>query len=297
MRRAGNVVLLYHRIANEPIDPLGMCVSPQRFEEQLEALARVAPVVPAGEIPSSPPGSVAITFDDGYADVFDEALPRLEACGMPGTVFLVARQLENGCGYWWDRLASALFAEEGAEPMGGTSGRRTPSVTRRGGVRQRIAMRVLFPRLRAMSGEARESMLRDLERDSPIGARRLPKVAQAGEVRSTCSRLLEIGSHTLSHAMLSAIDASERRAEIADSRLVLEDEVAREVRAFAYPFGARGTFTGDAVAEVEAAGYACAFTNIPGSFRTGDDVFRIPRRVVGNWSGPTLERRLRRWLA
>jgi peptidoglycan/xylan/chitin deacetylase (PgdA/CDA1 family) len=130
-----------------------------------------------------------------------------------------------------------------------------------------------------------------------MGVRRLPRVATAAEILPTFSDLLEIGSHTLSHPTLSAIAASERREEIATSKRVLEDQLGREVHSFAYPFGARGTFDDAAVRDVDDAGYACAFTNVSGSFRAGSDALRIPRRVVGNWSGAELERRLGRWLA
>ena len=291
-----SVVLLYHRIAEEPVDPLAMCVSPRNFEEQLEVVRRVAEVVPASQVAASPPGSVAITFDDGYADVFSEALPRLERLGMHNTVFLVTDALETGRTYWWDRLVAAVFAGKPSEPLRLEIRGRTRRFGISNRVSQRIALRVLFPRLRAMDRGEQERLLADLEHGSDAHARRLPSPATRADVRSISSDFTEIGSHTNSHPSLSAIDSDDRVGEIGGSKLLLEERLGIEVRAFAYPFGARRTFDDEAVGDVREAGYTCAFTNISGSVRPGEDVFRIPRRVVGDWSGRVFEKRLRRWL-
>jgi peptidoglycan/xylan/chitin deacetylase (PgdA/CDA1 family) len=277
MERGASVVLLYHRVADERVDPLGMCVSPARFEQHLEVLERVAPVVPASSVATCAAGSVAITFDDGYADVFTEALPRMIARRMPATVFLVGGTVEH---FWWDRLAAAVFAGEG------------------GALTRRLKMRVLFPRLRAMDEARRARVIAGLERDGRGAVTRasLPSVGTFADARATPRDLVEVGSHTRSHPALSGIDDRRRHDEITGSKHLLEEELGFEVRTFAYPYGARRSFDDASVKAVQEAGYACAFTNIPGSLGRDRDAFRIPRRVVGNWTGEGFEKRLRRWL-
>ena len=76
--RPAVAVLLYHRVADEPDDPFGLCVSPERFDDQLAALARRYPVLSLDELTDRlegglPKRAVLLTFDDGYADVLSRA--------------------------------------------------------------------------------------------------------------------------------------------------------------------------------------------------------------------------------
>ncbi len=87
-------VLAYHAVGSCPPedDPHGLWVSTEAFDEQLAFLAAHRRVVPldavvAGDLAPGRP-AVAITFDDAYRSVLEEALPRLERFGFPATVFV-----------------------------------------------------------------------------------------------------------------------------------------------------------------------------------------------------------------
>jgi peptidoglycan/xylan/chitin deacetylase (PgdA/CDA1 family) len=83
---AASAILTYHSL-----DPSGSVISthPETFRGQMEVLAagRI-PVVPLGEIQRAP-GGIALTFDDGYANFLDHALPVLLQHGFPATLFVV----------------------------------------------------------------------------------------------------------------------------------------------------------------------------------------------------------------
>jgi peptidoglycan/xylan/chitin deacetylase (PgdA/CDA1 family) len=95
-RDALPLVVLYHSISPYDEDPFQVTVSPQRFREQMEWLARrglrgtsVAEVLAAdGEGRSG--GLVALTFDDGYADFAEHALPVLQEHGFSATLFALS---------------------------------------------------------------------------------------------------------------------------------------------------------------------------------------------------------------
>src|SRR5271165_2456680 len=68
------LILMYHRIADNPVDYFGLSVCPTRFEEHLRVLRRTRYPLPltdfvrdlvAGSLRSN---AVASTFDDGYVD-------------------------------------------------------------------------------------------------------------------------------------------------------------------------------------------------------------------------------------
>ena len=105
----GALILGYHRVAKVDSDSHGLCVSPQHFAEQLEALRRLARPVALHELVRGlqtgtlPRRAVALTFDDGYLDVLQQAYPLLEAYQVPATVFVVSDYL--GRQFWWDTIA------------------------------------------------------------------------------------------------------------------------------------------------------------------------------------------------
>jgi peptidoglycan/xylan/chitin deacetylase (PgdA/CDA1 family) len=88
-------ILTYHSL-----DDTGSVIStpPATFREQMNWLAsKGIPVVPLEQI-CDKPGAVAITFDDGFRNFFDDALPVLQQHRFPATVFVVTRF----CGAWND---------------------------------------------------------------------------------------------------------------------------------------------------------------------------------------------------
>jgi peptidoglycan/xylan/chitin deacetylase (PgdA/CDA1 family) len=93
-------ILTYHAVNPEWQSPLS--VAPERFERHCAWLSRRHRVVPAAEaaarIASSgklPGRIVSITFDDGYEDFFDHALPALARHDLVATVFLVSATLTD----------------------------------------------------------------------------------------------------------------------------------------------------------------------------------------------------------
>ena len=88
-------ILTYHRLnEHHPHDRL--TVHPHAFRRQMEALrASGRPALSLGQAVKAlrgeaplPPDSVVVTFDDGYADNHEVALPILEEAGLPATFFL-----------------------------------------------------------------------------------------------------------------------------------------------------------------------------------------------------------------
>jgi len=95
MTRRRSSILTYHSL-----DDTGSVIStpPDTFRKQMNWLAAEGiPVVPLEQIRETP-GAVAITFDDGFQNFFDAALPILEQHRFPATVFVVTRF----CGGWND---------------------------------------------------------------------------------------------------------------------------------------------------------------------------------------------------
>ena len=92
-------VLMYHSISQPEVDYDPLCTSPERFEAQMLYLKRHnLRGVSMRELylalnTGGASGLVGMTFDDGYVDFLDTALPTLEKFGFSATVFVVAGML------------------------------------------------------------------------------------------------------------------------------------------------------------------------------------------------------------
>ena len=87
------LILTYHSIS---VGPPPLCIAPDVFAEQMHWLRKNAQVLPLADLAESlaegtpPSRAVALTFDDGFQDFYDNAAPALRSLGLPATVFLPA---------------------------------------------------------------------------------------------------------------------------------------------------------------------------------------------------------------
>ena len=101
--RPGLRILYYHRVSDDR-DPLA--VPPDDFRRQMEALAasgqRVVDLYEIDELALAPgEAAVALTFDDGYCDVLEQALPVLREHGFPCTIFVVPYAIAGTSTFSW----------------------------------------------------------------------------------------------------------------------------------------------------------------------------------------------------
>ncbi len=307
------LVLGYHRVADEAEDPFALCVSPARFAEQLDVLRRRARPMPLGQLLRAfrdghpPKRAVAVTFDDGYADLLEMATPLLERHEVPATCFVVTGAL--GQRFWWDMLAR--FVRDGVR-----RGRTLRLPLSRGEVRwessgeapgewsaperRAPSHATLLPRLyrllRALDDGGRRRALCTLEEWSGSDDRDAPaaRALDADELRALVSHSIwSAGTHTHTHPDLATLDASARRSEIEGSKHRLEWLLGRQVEGFAYPFGSASSAVAD---QVRAAGFRWACISENDVLRGGTDPFHVPRFWPGDRDGDRFERWLRHWL-
>jgi peptidoglycan/xylan/chitin deacetylase (PgdA/CDA1 family) len=260
------VVLVYHRVAETQDDPYGQAVRPETFARHLEILAREHPIVPLRDLVERryKDGTVAITFDDGYADNLHEALPI--AAKVPITVFVTVDPVLGGGRFWWDEIA-------GIEP----------------GLRGK-----LHARLKGLPGRERRGRLATLDwkEDSDRG-----RPLTLDELRDLASRPgVEIGAHTFSHPSLALLPAVEQERELAGARARLEELLGRPVTLLAYPFGKPGDVSEETEALARRAGYRAAFTTVPRRLVPSSPLFALPRLTVHEWPAEALARRVRELL-
>jgi peptidoglycan/xylan/chitin deacetylase (PgdA/CDA1 family) len=262
-KKLGRLILMYHRVATVESDPLELCVAPDRFAEQLELLQSLGRIIPLGEITRARSSglTIAITFDDGYADTALTAAPLLEAHDAQATIFVVAGAVGSGRAFWWDRLAG-LVAPDGYWRE--------------------------WERLRVLPAARIEEELEALGPAPDADGRPLNE----DELISLAAGRVEIGAHTLSHPSLPALAPDQQRREIAGSRERLEEVLGRPLEAFAYPYGDYDRTT---VRLVKRSGFRVACTIHENRLSRLSSPFLLPRYPVRDWPADELERRLAAW--
>lgn len=305
------VILLYHRVADPVFDPQLLCVSPENFAGQMEVLSsryRPCSLGTVARRPLSLPLTVAVTFDDGYADNYLHARPVLERLKIPATVFASTAFTADGEIPYWDELASILLRspvlpgrlvltlkgerrgwEFDAEPAVDPGW----NVLEQAGLLRQRAYLELCDGLR-LSPPARRLEIMDEVRKWAGGTgtgcgrfmtlEELRLLAQGG--------LVEVGGHTVSHQNLALLSEAEQESEIVAGKEVLAGITGREVTSFAYPYGTRENYSEATVRIVRRAGFDCACSNLAGAVRPGFDRYQLPRMLVRNWGADEFARRL-----
>jgi peptidoglycan/xylan/chitin deacetylase (PgdA/CDA1 family) len=305
----GALILLYHRVAELDSDPQQLQVSESNFAEHLRILKEIATPISLQELTRSlrsgkvPSRSVVVTFDDGAADNLLAAKPVLEREDVPATVFIATGYMKSAREYWWDEverlvlqtreLPSTLALEVNGKVHAWDLNARGDEPTQRHQL-YRSLIDVFYPLapgerfqqldyLKSWAGDV--TLSRDSHR--PLTAAEVKQLADGGRI--------EIGAHTVSHSMLSALPASVQRDEIQQSKADLEEILGSPVRSFAYPFGTLSDYTRETVSLVKQLGFNCACSNFKDVVQPGADLFQLPRLIVRDCKPEEFANHVARW--
>jgi peptidoglycan/xylan/chitin deacetylase (PgdA/CDA1 family) len=302
-REAGGVrvlVVSYHRVTHDYAASAreglaSLLISTPALRLQLQQLARdreVVSLADARRILAEPPGSarprdvVAVTFDDGYADVYGVALPILAELRLPAAIFVATGFVGNGRRLPHDRVFTSLLElqRRGIPPERAALPPETQALLDAcagGGpaaTLDRLIAFLPYDRLEAVAGAllARVGMA---ERELPLGTR----VMDWDEIRALAAAGMDIGGHTVHHAVLPNVSLARARKEIAGCYADIADRVGIPPRHFAYPNGYHTPAVREAVAE---SGFEGAVTTEDRENVRGDDPFTLRRKMI--WENTTL---------
>jgi peptidoglycan/xylan/chitin deacetylase (PgdA/CDA1 family) len=295
-RRA--VVLMYHRVlpGQPPHDAFSadaIVVTPTTFERQMRFLRRFFNPVGIeqfrsmiqGETPWRP-RTCLVTFDDGWFDNAEHALPVLERHSVPAVVFVATAYLGTRTTFWQERLARLLF---NAWLLGERSRRvfaefEATEILQLGQDQARVQIRELITRIKSRTQNEINGLIERLTQclhehgvilDS-CGDDRFMSWAQAAAMLD--SGLVAIGSHAHTHAPLTSISHDDVRRELRQSTDELQARLRYRPKFFAYP---NGDYDEHVVGLVREASYQLAFTTDPGWVARGDHPLRLKRINIG----------------
>jgi peptidoglycan/xylan/chitin deacetylase (PgdA/CDA1 family) len=226
-------VLMYHKVNDIPDNPTTVPVG--RFEEQLAQLTELGyrPVDLDAVLDHYtlgaplPDKALLISFDDGYRDTLENALPLLQRYGFRAVIFVPVAYMEDDT----PLPHETRLIERGT---------RNPTLD--------------------------WGLMRELD---------------ASGVR--------VESHGIAHRPLAEVSLDEAVREIAVSKLKLEEQLGRPVRAYAYVKGSEAHFHPVHESILKQAGYEIAFTTISRSNSPWSNPFRLGRYNVEPYPSRTFE--------
>ena len=220
---------------------------------------------------------LVITFDDGYRDNHDLGLEVFSSEGVQPAIFITTGCVDGGKLLWPDVIRHMLYAAD-IKPHVALE---TPKVVIGSSLASRIrASKAIIAHVKKLEPGERETYVAALQR--LLGARPASDrlMLDWNEVRSLHSAGATIGSHTVTHQVLSRVDEPTARIEVGESKRVLEEHTGQAVHFFAYPNGTRADFTAHTIEALRDAGYRAAVTTMRGRNKAGADLFRLRRTGI-----------------
>lgn len=286
-------MLAYHRIGDatgQPFDDELFSATADGFREQLRHLKKHFSVLDAESFLAAMRNdqlrldapSALITFDDGYRDNCDVAMPILREMGLSAVFFVAAGYVDSPRLTWWDRVAYVVKSTTRATLTLTYPEARTFNLTDDG---THLTTQRILRLYKRTPGIDQQAFFNQLERNAEVA---VDTVALGRDLFMTWDHVralqragMEVGGHTYDHPVLSMLPVDQQRRELLQSKTRLEDEVSIPVRLMSYPVGGPTAFSDATKGCVREAGYAAAFSYYGGFNRPGRvDPLNIRRMSV-----------------
>lgn len=281
--KKGGVILAYHQISGSLL------------EKHIEYLKKHYSLISIDEFinhllqKNLPPHSICLTFDDGYRTVFTENLPVLCKNKISAIVFLTVDMLNGIPWAWWEDLRLAIFLTKQKIIIFNQKRYLLKDQTQRVKVYQKI-LKYLKSLPEYQKKSEVNAIVNQLTFKPGCSASLFMNLH---EVNQCIKKGMYVGSHTISHPILSEIDPKEWILEIKDSKEKLGQILNHQIKHFSYPNGTAHDFNSQIAEIVQKAGYHSAVTLLSGKNVPGTDLFKLRRIEVGDENGvPVLATKL-----
>jgi peptidoglycan/xylan/chitin deacetylase (PgdA/CDA1 family) len=191
-----------------------------------------------------PPGGrpfACFTFDDGYRDNRDYALPVFRKYGIPFTLFVPTDYPDGHGDLWWLTLEAIVrkAAAIDVERFGKLQHYKTETVAQKD-----AAFHEIYWWVRGLPELEARANVQNLAQQHGIDSTKLCRdlIMTWDELREVSREpLLTIGAHTRSHFALAKLSEADAKAEIAESVTRIEQEIGKPCHHFSFPYGDEGS--------------------------------------------------------
>lgn len=283
------VILRYHSVTDDPskcadlINP-GLSEQTDIFDLQMGYIAKKYTCVSLDDVGifvkkgKFPKGTIAVTFDDGFYDNFEYALPIFKKYNIPATIYMTTGCLDDRELFWPSRTMYLFSNTTQSVLEDRTFLKRTIPLESPG---QRNEARLLVNQIcECLSGVERARWLDLLEKKLETNhTKNIPAIMiRSSQVRELLNCGIIVGSHTMTHPNLCKISDEDAWEELKTSKQELEKLTGIEIKHFSYPNPFSQPHCDERVISlVRKAGYETAVTSLWGRCTTSVNAFAIPR--------------------
>jgi peptidoglycan/xylan/chitin deacetylase (PgdA/CDA1 family) len=283
-------VLMYHRVLPEGADTFSsesICVRPQTFARQMAFLRRHFRILSLAELAEHldagrelPPRSCVVTFDDGWRDNFEHALPILREQQVPAAIFVATNYIGSQECFWQERLSRLMF-----EAVRGNAAARvlveqalaTPGLGDRAPADQRRIIRDAVETLKNRTAE--EVAALEARVHATLGGAPLPlgddQFMDWNQVAAlTQGTRVTVGAHGCSHTPLNKLSAEQAARELDEAGRRIAAATGVPTESIGYP---NGGYDEVVLRLTRASGYRLGFTTDKGYVGDVRDPLRLPR--------------------
>lgn len=229
--------------------------------------------------PKGQPPKLVLTFDDGYADNLQEALPVCRKHNLPMLVYVTSGFVERTHIAWWHFLEQLIFSESHIS---------IPSRQLDFPTKTTIQKQVCFDQLANMFRNASAHHQRQIleEMSTRYGYQAVDYAKDLFLDHSALKtlaahKLVSIGVHGVSHAASAFLSDSDFQSEFSQCRDFLEDETSKKIKHSAYPFGSSETVSPENFRLTQSLGFDSATTTEHGCVvQKTKNLFALPRIPV-----------------
>lgn len=287
LRPQGAAVLMYHSVLENPDEQWlvlgGIGHSAKVFRKQMEVVARRYRPVSMDDLlgfvsqgKHLPPRAVVVTFDDGYADNLEVAVPILNDLGIPAMFYITVDCIDNRRVPWPSRLRYAFFSTKESSWKRGADSRCTISDTES---RNRAYLQACDDCAK-LAGQEQERFVAEIETklNAAIPAQNNNQMMTWDQVRAMRTKGHSIGSHTMTHPNMAYVSTEDSRRELLLSKQRLETELKEPIVHFSYPCPALSPhWNSETLAMSKQAGYRTAVTTDGGMVTQHDQPLSLHR--------------------
>jgi peptidoglycan/xylan/chitin deacetylase (PgdA/CDA1 family) len=290
------ISLIYHRVTHLKRDPQLLSVTPENFYEQIQYLKKKYCLLTIEEflhIKKSgfkrfPKNSFILTFDDGYADNLNEALPILESLNAQALFYICTEKVNTEEELWWDELERIFFETQLPPSINIPDGEKFTQYEIKSPEQKESAYRSIHWFVKNKNTPDQKKIISQLAKTAGIDLKRgrkshfLMTEEEIKKMRNSKSAV--IGAHTVHHNTLSVLPVKEQFDEINNSKLFLEKLVQKPVVHFSYPFGSKADYNKDTVAICSQLGFEMVSSNFPAKIFKRSSDYELPRFLVRDWN-------------
>ena len=292
LAKPGAVILMYHSVVENPQlteKTIGTSKSSVVFEAHMRALAQQFTPVSIDQVVAFvnggselPPRSVVVTFDDGFLDNYEIALPILNRYGIPAAFYILVDAVETGIAPWYCRINFALRTTRKPKWIDPEDGRSYKLQTLQD---RKTALATAWDAGARKTGAVQAEYVRQLEETLEIEP--MPEMNRLmltwDQVRALKKAGHVVGGHTLTHPNLAHVSKEEAQTEIAGCKQRLEKELGAPVEHFSYPHPALNpNYTQQTIQITRELGFKSAVLTTSGPVHRGDEPLGLNRIYSAN---------------